>query len=715
MEVESQAHGYLPALYRQVTEKLPSSKLREELSVTLKKVKKEEVCPTPASRDEFDACLIHLMPLIRNNPFGIDIKDKPIYAGDIPLWKPYKADTPTFMLNMKLGKIAGKRLEPGYVMFPMPKNKGRKSKMMNMDITSDDKQHLCPKKIYHALFYVIENSIDRLKALADKEKSRSRMSRRSESSQRANKNTSPTRRQLNNEDIKESAEEGSTTPFGVPSVQKVPRNDDTDASTQINDTETTDTDPQRSENVESRQSKITNDTVDGRSTQLTNATNARSDAIQSRQSQDTDVNLSEVENEHGPKSKLTKQALKHRDENNDSRLSKSTSLTQDDNRSESLQSRTTVETYLPPLHNTPKTPRTNAENQSRSSKRSEMSQGTSDFDMLLSRSSKRSDAADSRQSRRTDGSTKSRRKQSGSTDYRRLSKGLDVNLVPIPVLIGIGDIRPGSKGSNGTNQEHMTVGKLRRGSTKSQKPITDGREASLLLTVPTLTDMMVRKRSDAGAETVNTKRDKLIDDGVIRIPDLKLIVENDEHFLLVVMESGRAVEIIPSIAETAAGPFYVAKPHANDENPGSDMRWRISFAPNEESILHTITSGDKNQRLMAAKLVTNLCQNEWKLQPITQYHIKTVLLHEIDFQVDNTPRWQRLSLDECVKLILLRLLHFVTTKSLPHFFEDEFNLWAHLSDRQFRFMKNTLEKMTDDDKNLIGALRRMRVQPVVFE
>lgn len=202
------------------------------------------------------------------------------------------------------------------------------------------------------------------------------------------------------------------------------------------------------------------------------------------------------------------------------------------------------------------------------------------------------------------------------------------------------------------------------------------------------------------------------DIGVV-IPEVTLYENNDIYSLVLSFpRKGTYAEIIPTIAETKTGPFYVAKPFENDTDPGSDCKWRINFLTNEMSILKTVSSGDNEQRRNAVKILNELCRLEWKLKPVTPYHVKMVLLHEMDFQVDHSPRWQRFTLEHCFTLLMRKLLDFVKLGRLPHFFEEELNLWAHLSKSQIHFMGQFLESLLEDESKLQRILRRLRSKHV---
>ena len=158
----------------------------------------------------------------------------------------------------------------------------------------------------------------------------------------------------------------------------------------------------------------------------------------------------------------------------------------------------------------------------------------------------------------------------------------------------------------------------------------------------------------------------------------------------------------------------MAKPFENDEHTNSDMLWRVNFSTNQEHIMKAITSGDKKQRINAAKVLMYACKREWKLKHVTEYQIVNIMMHEIDFQIDHSPRWQRFTIDECLHLLLLRMLEFTRSKFLPHFFEQDLNLWSHLTERQFAFMRGLLEQLTLDDEELMRFVRRIRANPISF-
>ena len=382
MTVRILRHEYLPSLHRQKTEKLPHTRLRHEINLTMERVRKEDIKPTESVKKQFLLCMNALQSHLKTNPFKLEMKDSPIYAGDIPPWKPFEKQVPAYLVPLKVGKMIGKQLEAGYAVFPMPKEKTEMSvKVYNLELRSEDRTNLCPRKTVFSVYKVFSWAIQKL-------------------------------------------------------------------------------------------------------------------------------------NRHN------------------------TSLTTDS--------------------------------------------------------------------------------------------------VPAGRYSAMNDL------------------------------------------------------------------------------DLKVEFKNDVPHLLLVLSEGQMVEIVPAIAVTKRGPFYVTRPFEHDVNPISDMRWRINYSMNEEAIMRAIATGDKLQRINAAKLLAFICQNEWQLKHITPYHIKTVLLHESDFEIDETPRWQRFAIDDCLKHLIRRLLDYVRRMQLPHFFDEDINLLSHIPLRAFTFMRSALDRLLREDEELARVVERARLQKIVY-
>lgn len=393
MDVRILRHNYLPSLYRQTTEKLPLTRLRREIDLTMKKVLQTEIAVSSESKELFDQCMSNLLPHLKTNKYNLDCSEPPLFAGDVTPWTPYKKQNPCYLIQMRVGKLDGTYVQPGYVVFPMSIKTDKKVvKVYKLDLRSEDRQHLSPKKMYKAVFLVFEAAIHKLKKSMTKRK-----------------NTLTT--------VSDSARESTT----------------------------------------------------------------------------------------------------------------------------------------------------------------------------------------------------------------------------------------------------LTI---------SDRPVI--------------------------------------------VPNLCLTTRNDDLCLIMSLPGGHEVELIPTITVSPDGPFIVAKPFEHDENPASDILWRLNYSPNEEHIMNAVTNGDREQRINAAKILTFMCKKEWKLNHVTEYEVKNILMHEIDFQIDHSPRWQRFTPEECMHLILLKMLEFTRERCLPYFFEEDRNLWDHLTERQFRFMRNQLEQLTRDDDEMLKVISRIRVDKIDY-
>ena len=164
--------------------------------------------------------------------------------------------------------------------------------------------------------------------------------------------------------------------------------------------------------------------------------------------------------------------------------------------------------------------------------------------------------------------------------------------------------------------------------------------------------------------------------------------------------------LIPMLFIGRDEPYYSIKPNIPDLDPTSDSLFRAFFMAKEENILSKISSTDHGLRLDALKVVHTLCIQDWRLQVLSVYHLKNVLMHDIDFEIDNSPRWQRLTRDICVQSLLKRLLYFVKKKRLPHFFQSDFNLFSRFSVKTLRFMETPLERLVSNEPQLLRDLQR---------
>lgn len=188
------------------------------------------------------------------------------------------------------------------------------------------------------------------------------------------------------------------------------------------------------------------------------------------------------------------------------------------------------------------------------------------------------------------------------------------------------------------------------------------------------------------------------------LPDLNFDYLNDT--LELVFTKHLRIPLIPGIFLTPDEPLYVIKPNLPDLDPTSDTLFRACYLVQEENILRKISTTDHGLRVDALKVIHTLCKQDWRLQTLTVYQLKNVLMHDIDFEIDHSPRWQRLTRDICVQSILKRLLYFVKKQNLPHFFQTDLNLFKGIPEKTLKFMQTPLQRLVSNEPQLLRDLQR---------
>ena len=188
------------------------------------------------------------------------------------------------------------------------------------------------------------------------------------------------------------------------------------------------------------------------------------------------------------------------------------------------------------------------------------------------------------------------------------------------------------------------------------------------------------------------------------LPDLNFDYLTDT--LELVFTKHLKIPLVPAIFLSADEPLYVIKPNLPDFDPTSDSLFRACYLVQEENILRKISTTDHGLRIDALKVIHTLCKQDWRLQTLTVFHLKNVLMHDIDFEIDHSPRWQRLTRDICVQSILKRLLYFVKKQNLPHFFQTNLNLFKGIPERTLKFMQTPLQRLVSNEPQLMRDLQR---------
>ena len=166
------------------------------------------------------------------------------------------------------------------------------------------------------------------------------------------------------------------------------------------------------------------------------------------------------------------------------------------------------------------------------------------------------------------------------------------------------------------------------------------------------------------------------------------------------------IHLIPAIHLSNDDPLYVTRANVPDLDPTSDTLFRACFLPQEERILQKISSTDIGHRLDALRVIHTLCKQDWRLQALSTYQLINVLMHDMDFEIDHSPRWQRVTSDMCVQSILKRLLYFVKKQTLPHFFMSDLNLFRGIPEKYLTYMRTPLERLVSNETQLLRDLKR---------
>ena len=172
------------------------------------------------------------------------------------------------------------------------------------------------------------------------------------------------------------------------------------------------------------------------------------------------------------------------------------------------------------------------------------------------------------------------------------------------------------------------------------------------------------------------------------------------------------VSLVPATYMEKEDYHLVSKPYTNDINPWSDMMWRLSFVDRERRILALMDQADRGMRRKAFKILKTLVKVEHTLPGLTSYHIKTVLLHSFDSDVDCTPRWQRNSVQTCFLGLLADLHEFLAIGSMPHFFVRGCNLLAGISRRTIITLRMRTGFLLSNKSELVRVLRKRATEQI---
>ena len=164
--------------------------------------------------------------------------------------------------------------------------------------------------------------------------------------------------------------------------------------------------------------------------------------------------------------------------------------------------------------------------------------------------------------------------------------------------------------------------------------------------------------------------------------------------------------IIPAIYLSNEEAYLVSQPYAYDSRPWHELAWRVSYVEKERKMMDIMDKADRGARRKAYKILKAFVRVEHTLDGLTSYHIKTVLLHTFDSNVDSTPRWQRDPVETAFLELLRRLRHYLSMRILPHFFIDSYNLFHKMAKRRLASLHTRVGYLVDNESEIIRILRK---------
>ena len=166
------------------------------------------------------------------------------------------------------------------------------------------------------------------------------------------------------------------------------------------------------------------------------------------------------------------------------------------------------------------------------------------------------------------------------------------------------------------------------------------------------------------------------------------------------------VNIIPAFQPEKGNAYIHCRPYIFDSHLDSDEHWRVSFVEREKEICDMMDLADRGARTKAYKILKGLVKSEPGLRGLSSYHLKTILLHNFDSDVDNTPRWQREQLELCFRGLLLQLERHLSSGSLSHFFIRGFDLFRYFPPRLLSSLRGRVGYMISHESDVLRMLKK---------
>ncbi|XP_070542393.1 cyclic GMP-AMP synthase-like [Ptychodera flava] len=162
-----------------------------------------------------------------------------------------------------------------------------------------------------------------------------------------------------------------------------------------------------------------------------------------------------------------------------------------------------------------------------------------------------------------------------------------------------------------------------------------------------------------------------------------------------------SIDITPMIdLKRKEDPYpYLAKPFRYEREPKSEYYWRISCFEREKELLQTIKRADGGYRFKALKILKALRHDDAALRHLTTYHMKTVLLHMCDGQVDNF-KWQKHKTECCFMSLLEQLREAVQKRHLRHFVLTDVDIFENIPENVMVAIGNRLKILCSREREL---------------
>ena len=163
--------------------------------------------------------------------------------------------------------------------------------------------------------------------------------------------------------------------------------------------------------------------------------------------------------------------------------------------------------------------------------------------------------------------------------------------------------------------------------------------------------------------------------------------------------------------------IFVAKQLKSDQKA-----WRISYSLEEKALFNQMDR-DKDGRpnndccKEVLRILKAWCYRHKEMRPLTSYHLKTVLLHEVRAERDWGPYKVSLRVNGCFYRLYLALLF----RNLPHYFDRRINLLHRMQTTKAKTikvinnMKDRLHGVLHSSDSYGGAFNAIQLQVMIFK